>query len=235
MRDMDHEELKSLIASYVLGAVPREEEAQIRAHLLTCEECMREADGYAAVTNRLATAAPPADLPAGFADRVVARARAEEDTRPDTDSAVVALPRRRRSPAILAAAALLVVTAVLAVSLVNLRGDQQNDRDVIAALLSGDDVFRLEGGGVQAAMVDAGDEAIFVAQGLEAAPDDRDYQLWLLGEERPVSAGIFDAEDGLTVLHTDRSLEGFSGAAVTIEPVGGSEQPTTDPILGPPA
>jgi anti-sigma-K factor RskA len=230
MRDMDHEELKSLVAAYVLGAVPREEEAAVRAHLLTCDECMREADDYAGVTDRLALAATPGRLPDGFADRVLAVARAEER---GTDMVTIAPRRRRWTPSLIAAAALLVVTVVLAVGLVNVRGDLEAERDVIAALLDADEGFRLEGEGAVAAFVPAGDESVFVARGLDEAPEERYYQLWLLGEDRPVSAAVFEAGDALTLLRTDSSLEGFSGAAVTIEPEGGSEQPTSDPILAP--
>lgn len=59
-----------------------------------------------------------------------------------------------------------------------------------------------------------------------APPVDRVYQLWQIRGETPVSLGVLDgqgkliqdAPDGLTL-------------AVSVEPPGGSEQPTTTPIL----
>ena len=70
-----------------------------------------------------------------------------------------------------------------------------------------------------------------IVKGLEPAPEGKDYQLWLLGDEAPVSGGTFDAEDGFIVLPTDLDAADFSGAAVSVEPDGGSEGPTTEPFL----
>jgi anti-sigma-K factor RskA len=67
---------------------------------------------------------------------------------------------------------------------------------------------------------------------LPALPSDRDYQLWYIGSDGPVSAGTFDSSGTGTVW---RVLEGAMTAGdvigVTVEPKGGSAQPTTDPIV----
>jgi hypothetical protein len=47
----------------------------------------------------------------------------------------------------------------------------------------------------------------------------------------PVSAGVFDVSEGLAIVEADRSVEGFDGAAVTIELDGGSTEPTSTPIM----
>jgi anti-sigma-K factor RskA len=49
--------------------------------------------------------------------------------------------------------------------------------------------------------------------------------------ETPVSAGVFDSSDGLAIVEAERSVEGYDGAAITIEPEGGSAEPTTTPIM----
>src|SRR5687768_9353674 len=69
-----HEEIKTLMAAYALGAVPDEEIPPIRAHILSCEECFAEAESYADTLTALSMAATEAPLPAGFADRVLAEA-----------------------------------------------------------------------------------------------------------------------------------------------------------------
>ncbi len=43
--------------------------------------------------------------------------------------------------------------------------------------------------------------------------------------------GTFEASDDLTVVQIDSPLEGYSRSAVTIEPTGGSPQPTSNPII----
>src|SRR5688572_17617018 len=69
-----HGEIRSLLAAYVMDAVPAEEIPAIRAHILSCEECFQEAESYAETLTALAASADPVPVPAGFADRVVAAA-----------------------------------------------------------------------------------------------------------------------------------------------------------------
>jgi anti-sigma-K factor RskA len=227
MTEKRHEELKALIAPYVLGAVPLEEEEEIRAHLLSCEECMREADDFSSASANLALAVEPKTLPDGFADNVLALVRDETTPAPAT---AVRPARRWFSIPAFGIAALLIVAAVLSVVLVNVMGDLREERRITAALLRAD-AIRLEGGGAAAAVVQETGGALFVARDLPGAPGDDVYQLWFLGGERPVSAGTFEASEGRVELRTGMSLEGVTGAAVTIEPAGGSEQPTTDAVL----
>ena len=54
MTDERHAEIKELIPAYVLGAVPPEEIPSIRAHILSCDECIAEADRFAETASSLA-------------------------------------------------------------------------------------------------------------------------------------------------------------------------------------
>lgn len=70
-----------------------------------------------------------------------------------------------------------------------------------------------------------------VVDGLAQLDEAKTYELWYIDESGPVSAGTFDVpRDG----ETWRVLEGdfAPGVAVgiTVEPAGGSEQPTTEPV-----
>ncbi|GAA1479916.1 hypothetical protein GCM10009624_03560 [Gordonia sinesedis] len=59
-------------------------------------------------------------------------------------------------------------------------------------------------------------------------PDDRTFQLWLVGKApTPVSAGLTGAQGAADPVLVD-GLDSAEGIAVTIEPRGGSPQPTTD-------
>jgi anti-sigma-K factor RskA len=226
-----HEEFKALLAPYLLGAVPSDEVPVIRAHILSCEECLSEADGYSTVTASLALAADPVPLPIGFTDRVMGRVA---ETKPALDSR----PARRRwrwgwAQAI--AGASLVATAVMAFALINLNDDLSSNRDALSALVHSDEGFALQGQGAVGRVVPTTDGSLLVVAGLPDAPNDHIYQLWLLDKVcadcAPVSAGTFDVSDGISIVETDRSLEGFDGAAVTTEPEGGSVAPTTDPVI----
>jgi hypothetical protein len=230
-----HEELRELVAPYVLGAVDAEEAAQVRSHVLSCEECMAEAENLAAAASALAVFADPVSLPTGFEDGVIGRIRAE--SAPDLEP--VKRSRWRVLAPAFGAAALIVALAVLGLSLIDARNDLSRERDVIATLLQSNEGIELEGEGT-ARMVPTDGGGVFAAAGLEEAPDDHIYQVWLMDDAcvegqpdcTPVSAGTFDVEDGVGLLEVDRSLEGFTASAVTLEEGAGSQKgPTTDPVL----
>jgi anti-sigma-K factor RskA len=67
---------------------------------------------------------------------------------------------------------------------------------------------------------------------LPALSADQDYQLWYIGGSGAVPAGTFDSSGSGTVWRVlDGSLTAGDTIGVTVEPKGGSEQPTSDPIL----
>ncbi|MCY7289740.1 MAG: anti-sigma factor [Cryobacterium sp.] len=67
---------------------------------------------------------------------------------------------------------------------------------------------------------------------LPALPSDQDYQLWYIGGSGAVSAGTFDSAGTGTVWRVlEGSLTAGDTIGVTVEPKGGSTQPTSDPIL----
>lgn len=247
MTAFEHDELKTMLAAYAIGALPEDEMPLIRDHILTCEECMREADAYAATVPALALTAEPADVPAGFADAVMARVQG-------AGQAVEPEKARRRWSLLprLAFGGLAVAAAILAGAFLNARDEAQQaerslialqqeverNEDALANFVRHDDGWRLEGStGAVARMVPTNEGATFAVAGLPEPPDGHTYQLWLLrggcGDQpcAPTSAGVFDVESGLVVVDVDRSIRNFAGAAVTLEPAGGSEQPTTDPLL----
>jgi anti-sigma-K factor RskA len=228
MDDRQHDELRSLVAAYALGAVPPHEEEALRVHLLSCPECQAEADGYAFVSSKLALAVEPTPLPDGFADRVLEQVR---PTAPESARKPSRRARRARIFAGVSFAAMAVAVAVLAFSLVNVRGDLSDERSITSAILNTEDGFRLTDGEAVAAMVPTETGSVFVVEGLDEVPEEKTYQLWLLGAEQPVSVGTFEVEDGRAVIETDLTIEGFDAAAVTVEPEGGSPGPTTEPVL----
>jgi anti-sigma-K factor RskA len=71
-----------------------------------------------------------------------------------------------------------------------------------------------------------------IVDDLPALGDDEDYQLWYIGEGGPVPAGTFDSDGSGTVWRVlDGTMAAGDTVGVTVEPAGGSDQPTTDPIV----
>ena len=75
--------------------------------------------------------------------------------------------------------------------------------------------------------------AVVSVANLNPLEQDRVYQLWLIQDDEPVSAGIFNVgEDGQeTLLVPYGDVGPFDAIGVSIEPDGGSEEPTGDIVL----
>lgn len=71
-----------------------------------------------------------------------------------------------------------------------------------------------------------------VASSLPALADGETYQLWYIGAEGPTSAGTFSsADDGQTVRVLDGEMHSGDTVGITVEPAGGSDEPTSTPIF----
>jgi anti-sigma-K factor RskA len=244
-----HEELKSLIAPYVLGAISPEEMEEVRSHIISCEECMAEADGYSGAVSSLALSVRPEDIPDTLIDNVMRQARAEgqetvEASAPVSDGAkrsrVTELRRPRPIYGLVAAAAALLIVAVLVGALITTTNELGDTRDQLALererveeLAQREGAMRLGGpsGEAVGAMLPTDEGGVFVVHGLEDPPSDHTYQVWLLDDGEPTSAGTFDPASGVGALQTDQSLDGVDGVAVTVEPSGGSKAPTGVKVL----
>ena len=234
---MDHDEVRSLIAAYALGAVPEDEVGMIRDHILSCDRCMAEADGFADVTSTLALSVDPVDLPAGFADRVLRQAVPVETPR------VQAAPARRGWWTRFGAAGAAAMTAaalILGLLFVDARLDVARERKVLAAVLDRNGI-ELTGDGVSATAVDVDGRSVFAVSGLDDAPEGKTYQLWLMrGSKCPsnepasceiVSAGTFEVADGVAIMELDHEVSDWDHSAVTVERDGGVDAPTSAPVV----
>ena len=69
--------------------------------------------------------------------------------------------------------------------------------------------------------------------GLEPSPEDQDYQLWFITDEgAKVSAGTLDPRPGARTELTSTTMPGGTIAvSITVEPLGGSPEPSSPPLL----
>jgi hypothetical protein len=79
-------------------------------------------------------------------------------------------------------------------------------------------------------VVAAGGEAVFVASGLRSLDGGRTYQLWVVAPSGIRSAGLI-GRGGDGVQSLVHGVGPGVSVAVSVEPDGGSKQPTTKPIL----
>lgn len=250
--------LRDAVASYALDAVDADERAAIERALADDAELRGDADGFAETAALLAGAAAPVEPPPGLKSRLMAQLDGLPQQVPDASAPAVPAPapaashpprepgraelaaRRRwfqRPGAIIAAAAASVVLIAGAIVGIGWAGPNGwGAQREMAAIAEAPDVesstHEIEGGGAVTLYWSAeqGRSGV-VVEGLPDVGDTSTYELWYIDDAGAQSAGTFDVADG----ETWRVLEGdfAPGVAVgvTVEPAGGSPQPTTEPIV----
>jgi hypothetical protein len=143
--------------------------------------------------------------------------------------------RRRWSTAV---AALAVLAAIAVPSTVAWRqaeraAEAEARADRITALLAepGAEVVSapVTSGGTAVAVVTA-DAALVTATGVDAPGAGEVYQLWVMRDGSPVPDATTGVTDGALQIRTDAYRTG-DALALTVEPEGGSEQPTSEPVV----
>ncbi|MFU8839698.1 MAG: anti-sigma factor domain-containing protein [Nitriliruptoraceae bacterium] len=75
-------------------------------------------------------------------------------------------------------------------------------------------------------------EAVFVADGFDPAPHAHTYELWFIHDDRVVPAGLFDPDErGRATRVMTGDVAGAVAVGITIEPEGGSVEPSGDPMM----
>jgi anti-sigma-K factor RskA len=232
---MSHDEMLDGVAAYALGVLPPDEAAAVASHLQTCAECREEyrllRPAVTAVAYSAETCAD-ADSGAVVASPLL-KARVMKEVRAGATRSVTP----RRSPAVLVAAACLVLAIVSGLVSLSLSGRVGRDRALIAqqdqtiADLTAPDAthHQFTGGDV----LTRGSHLYIAVHGLPVLPPGKVYQAWTLakGAKTVAPSVTFGPESqGVTVVRLPEAATTLAAVAVSVEPVGGSKQPTTKPI-----
>ena len=71
-----------------------------------------------------------------------------------------------------------------------------------------------------------------IVDGMDPAPSDKVYQLWYIDDDGARPAGILSiVDEGKSWYVLDGTMDANDKVGVTVEPMGGSDQPTSDPIV----
>ncbi|WP_395575667.1 anti-sigma factor domain-containing protein [Streptomyces sp. BK79] len=233
------------VGAYVLHALPPDEEAAFENHLAGCAECRREAGELARTASMLGAGEarrPPPELRRRVLDEI-SRVRQESPEPPRAE--VGERPRRRQRVLGFALAASVAAAAALggiawwqhteADSARQEAADLHTGTEALADVLAAPDATistaELAHGATASVVASrAQGQAAFIASGLPPLTEDQVYELWYAeaGEFRP--AGLMSGAGGRQAHVLDGPLEGATAVGITVEPAGGSEQPTTDPL-----
>ena len=237
-----------LAAAYALDAASPTELAAFESHLRSCPSCAEEVVGFRLTAARLGSVAlvpPPAEL----RERILSLAARTPQERPGEVVRLVPHARGRDRRGLrggnsrwLAAAAAVLLVAAAGLGISNYAAVQRTHEltasaAAVAEVLNAPDVESVRGpiaGGGSGSIVVSRErgQAVVVTSGLGPAPAGMAYQLWALGDKQPRSRGLLDpttpagTAGEVIAWPTDATTFGM-----TVEPSGGSTQPTTDPIL----
>jgi anti-sigma factor RsiW len=245
MSDVEHEEILELIPAYALNSLDADEAALVSQHLAGCEICLAESAAYEAVIDVMPLAAPDARPSPALKGRLMAQIKNE----PVSDLAAPPTPSilerswgqqlseafqnlltgpRWRPVGLLIIIALVIGNVFL--------WQQLNAPDPNAwqrVRLTGTEIAP-EARGIIYISAD-GRNGTFIVDQLPQLDPEQEYQLWLILDGQRTNGAVFSVDDdgyrGLQIV-SPLPLQDYDSFGITIEPAGGSPQPTGERVLG---
>lgn len=210
-------DVHSLLGPYLLHALEPAERAAFEEHLTACASCREEVaelrPAVAALSDR------PSPPPAGLREQIISRAAETRSVRRP--------PRRRLRVAAVAAAVLLAVGGGIVATQ---RGDDtMTAADVFAAADVRTHDMPTKMGAVRLGM---SHELHMVAVDGRALTDPgagMAYEVWWSANGRATSVAMFQETESVVVPMREGELQ------ITMEPMAGSDAPTSPPLLAMPA
>lgn len=230
-------DLHHLLAPYVLDSLEPDDRSRFEVHLAQCELCRSELPGFCETAARIGEAEAQTPPPA-LRERLMTMASTTQQEHPVV-TAFAQRSRMRRTLPRLALAAAAVVAAVSIggyVSEHERAGDLSADQNHLTTVVSAADAAMTEGaaiggGKVRVIASPSHDAAVVVGTSLTDLKSDQTYQVWRMHDGQPTSVGLLGRRSGLLYVDT---LDGADAFAITVEPKGGSKQPTSKPIFSTP-
>lgn len=240
----------SMVGGYATDALSETETAQFERHLAECDSCQRDLptlrDTLGAMNASAATSPPEHlrhDVLAAIRTvrveppLVVANRPATEVRRGRPD-----LSRTARIVLVAAAALVVALAAVAGIAVQRAQvaeraaasssSEQRNRNEILSAPDVRAVAFQLPNGGHGVYYLSATmNRGLLIATGLPDPGTERDLQLWTFRDGKPVPNAVLPR--GTTIQQVILGdIRGAEGAAITIEPRGGSQEPTTEALGG---
>lgn len=221
-------DVHALSGAYAVDALDEAERIEFERHLATCASCQAEVDSLTEAAGALAaltdTAPPPSLRDAVLADITTVRPLAP---RVSHVGGVV----RRRSFLVAAAAVVALGGGAVAWH----PWESAPTTSVAQRVIHASDVSATTqhvGKGATVTLYRSASigRAVVVTDGMPAAPAGRVYELWLQDAQGAMHpAGLMPHRSSATVLVRGAATEA-RGVGITVEPAGGSQVPTSNPI-----
>lgn len=196
-----HEEMLDNVAAFALGALDGNDAAEVVAHLHTCQECQAEYDALRPVVTAVGNAVGAEMVPSPFLKARIMQQVRAPRARPAWNFQWLAYA--------FAAACLL-----LAIGFAGITVQQQGVINTLARA--------------------SGHRIYVVAHGLPPLPSGKVYQMWTLAKGATnVEPSVTFVPDsaGNALIPVSANPSTTAEAAISVEPLGGSKQPTSKPIV----
>jgi anti-sigma-K factor RskA len=236
---MDRNELLDLIPAYALEALDPDEKLQVEALLKTDSEAQQILAEYQDITNNLILATPAKHAPSHLQDDLRQRLAANRPAQVQSRPSVPVQPTRRRINIwlpLLAAAAILAIVFGLISYLNRDRAKELYDQIVAMPDHLTMPIPDKDGNPIGEMVASAdGSKAVIRMTRMPTLQSDRAFQLWLIDDGGAHSGGVFGSKPPDSVYFVSvplqKSVLDYKAFGVSVEPSGGSQAPSTTPIV----
>jgi len=232
----EHSLLRENLPAYALGALDAGDAVALEAHLLSCEVCRAELAEYRLISETLLTAIPPRPPSAALRKRLQSQLPSKQMK--------LKLHLARSFGQWAMGTALVLLLLVNLFSFVQMRAIQNQQAALLQQLQTNQfalsmlaypetQTFPIAGENLSGSvLLDRERNTVaLVMWHLPELSEEEIYQIWLIKPDgQRVSAGVFrpQADEAYTTqpVYSEQDISQFTGVGVTIEPAGGSKQPT---------
>lgn len=227
-----------LLPAYALGSLDPAEQIALSEHLRNCPVCTAELAVYQTITADLALAAPDALPSTGLKRRLLARVQKQPSSPPSQAPAPWWQHWPNFSQRVVLAwgvASLLLILVLIASNFLLWQRLTRLESVAHSGGMRAIPLIGLAPGAAGFVLIGAdGENGAFVVDALPTLEPNYQYQLWLLQNEYRTSGAVFSVDEygyGGGRIRAPKNLFEYSGCDVSVEPTGGSSEPTGEKVL----
>lgn len=219
------------LPAYALGSLDPAEQIAVSEHLRNCPVCTAKLAVYQTVTADLALAAPDALPSADLKHRLLARVQKQPSLLPGQPQS----PWWQRTVLAWGVASFLLILILIASNILLWQRLTRLEMVGHSGGMRAIPLIGLAPGAAGFVLIGAdGQNGAFVVDALPTLEPDHQYQLWLLHNGYRTSGAVFSVDEygyGGGRIRAPKNLFEYSGCDVSVEPAGGSSEPTGEKVL----
>ena len=236
---VSEEHLLDIIPAYALGSLDQKDEIRVSEHLVSCESCTRELEAYQLLVADLPLGVKPYTPSQDLKDKIISRVNAggRISQQPEKSPWWDRFTKTFRTIPTWGWGAVLVIL-LLGFSNLLLWGrlsdlDDSNNQAFFTVQMEGTDAAPNATG--MLVLSKDGEYGTLIVDGLPLMDETKEYQLWLIDDGLRTSGGVFSVSEegyGYLEVSSQKPLVDYSEFGITTEPLGGSQRPTGEKVLG---